>query len=129
MAVELNHTIIHARDKRESADFLAELFGLAPPQRFGPFMVVKTANGVSLDFIDDPSGTILSRHFAFLVSEREFDEIFARIKERGLDYWADPARKMKGEINHYDGGRGVYFCDPSGHFLEIITRPHGSGGG
>ncbi len=128
MPVELNHTIIHAKDKRESAAFLAELMDLSGPEPFGPFLVVRTANGVSLDFIDDPSGKIISRHFAFLVSEAEFEAIFGRIKERGLDYWADPFRKRAGEINRNDGGRGVYFCDPSGHFLEIITRPYGSGG-
>lgn len=128
MTVELNHTIIHAKDKRESAAFLAGLMGLSAPEPFGPFLVVRTANGVSLDFIDDPGGEIISRHFAFLVSEAEFDAIFGRIKERGLDHWADPFRERPGEINRHDGGRGVYFCDPSGHLLEIITRPYGSGG-
>lgn len=127
MPVELNHTIIHAKDKRESATFLAELMDLPAPEHFGPFLVVKTANGVSLDFIDDPSDKIISRHFAFLISEAEFDTIFGRIRERGLDYWADPFRERPGEINRRDCGRGVYFCDPSGHFLEIITRPYGSG--
>src|SRR5437667_375162 len=68
------------------------------------------------------------QHYAFLVSEKEFDQIFGRIKERGLDYWADPGRKEKGRINRHFGGRGVYFLDPSGHLLEIITRPYGNGG-
>ena len=127
MTVEFNHTIIWARDSKASARFLAEVLGLPAPVRFGPFEVVTTANGVSLDFMDGKD-EIHSRHFAFLVSESEFDEIFGRIRERGLSYWADPARNKVGEINHHDGGRGVYFEDPNGHLLEIITRPYGSGG-
>jgi catechol 2,3-dioxygenase-like lactoylglutathione lyase family enzyme len=63
----------------------------------------------------------------FLVSEEEFDDAFARIKALGIDIWADPMQKKPGEINHNDGGRGVYFKDPDGHFLELITRPYGSG--
>jgi hypothetical protein len=124
MTVELNHTIVHAKDKRESAAFLAEILGLAEPEPFGPFLVVKTANGVSLDFMTH-SDPVSAQHYAFLVSEAEFDGAFGRIKERGLDYWADPAKKRIGEINHNDGGRGVYFEEPSGHFLEILTVPYG----
>ncbi len=69
---------------------------------------------------------IQAQHYAFLVSEREFDEIFGRIKERGLAYWADPGQTQKRRINTHFGGRGVCFEDPSGHLLEIITRPYGS---
>jgi catechol 2,3-dioxygenase-like lactoylglutathione lyase family enzyme len=127
MPVQLNHTIVSARDSQVAADFLAEVLGLAPPARFGPFLVVATDNDVSLDFIDDPS-EITAQHYAFLISEPEFDEIFGRIRERGLAYWADPHRSQPGEINHHDGGRGVYFENPDGHLLEIITRPYGSGG-
>ncbi len=125
MGVELNHTIVHARDKRESANFLSEVLGLPPPEPFmGYFLVVRTGNGVSLDFIEtaekfDP------QHYAFLVGEEEFDAIFGRIKARGLTFWADPMKKQAGVINTHDGGRGVYFDDPSGNFLEIITRPYG----
>ena len=127
MAVELNHTIVHVGDSAGAAAALASLLGLPAPVRFGPFQVVTLANGVSLDFIDD-SGKIAPQHYAFLVSEAEFDAIFARIRERQLAFWADPARKHPGEINHGNGGRGVYFAGPDGHFLEIITRPYGSGG-
>ena len=127
MAVEFNHTIIRARDSKTSATFLAEVLGLPAPVRWGPFEVVTTMNGVSLDFMDGKD-EIHSRHFAFLVSESEFDEIFGRICGRGLSYWADPARNKVGQINHQDGGRGVYFEDPNGHLLEILTRPYGSGG-
>lgn len=127
MTVEFNHTIIWARDSKASAAFLAKILGLPAPVRWGPFEVVTTANGVSLDFMDGRD-EIHSRHFAFLVSDGEFDDIFGRIRERGLSYWADPARNKVGEINHHDGGRGVYFEDPNGHLLEILTRPYGGGG-
>jgi catechol 2,3-dioxygenase-like lactoylglutathione lyase family enzyme len=76
----------------------------------------------------EKKGEIRTQHYAFLVSEVDCDEIFCRIRERGRAYWADPARAKKGEINHHDGGRGLYFEDPSGHLLEIITRPYGSSG-
>lgn len=126
MSIELNHTIVSARDRRASANFLADILGLPGPTPFGPFMVVQTANGVSLDFTD-ATGEIISQHYAFLVSEPEFDEVFSRIQARDLPFWADPGRRRPGEINHNDGGRGVYFPDPDGHFLEVITRPYGSG--
>ena len=127
MTPQLNHTIVRCRDQQRSAGFLAGILGLPEPQRFGPFLVVDTGNGVSLDF-DEDGGEITSQHYAFLVDEDEFDQIFGRIRERGIDHWADPGKRRPGEINHNDGGRGVYFPDPDGHFLEIITRPYGSGG-
>jgi catechol 2,3-dioxygenase-like lactoylglutathione lyase family enzyme len=125
VSVELNHTIVHATDRDAAARFMAEVFGLSEPQPFGPFLVLRMANGVSLDFMQS-SGPVTPQHYAFLVSEPEFDAIFGRVKARGLSYWADPHGQRPGEINHNDGGRGVYFPDPSGHFLEIITRPYGS---
>jgi catechol 2,3-dioxygenase-like lactoylglutathione lyase family enzyme len=127
MSVELNHTIVHAQDREASARFMAEVFGLPEAEAFGPFLALRTANGVSLDFMQS-SGPVAPQHYAFLVSEPEFDAIFGRVQARGLSYWADPMRARPGEINHRDGGRGVYFPDPSGHFLEILTRPYGSGG-
>lgn len=127
MVVQLNHTIVHALDREVSADFMAEILGLPRPTPFGPFMVVELANGVSLDFISAEKSELIIEHYAFLVSEAEFDEIFGRIKERKLSYWADPQGKQPGQINRHDGGRGVYFQDPAGHYLEIITRPYGSG--
>lgn len=125
MSIQLNHTIVHSRDKVTAATFLTELFGLPPPVKFSHFLVVQTANGVSLDYMEHGEGEISAQHYAFLVSEQEFDAIFARIKERGLDYWADPGGKRLKEINRNDGGRGLYFQDPSGHWMEIITRPYG----
>lgn len=127
MTAQLNHTIVAARDPAGSARFMADILGLPRPTRFGPFMVVEAANGVSLDFMAT-DGQITSQHYAFLVTEDEFDEIFARITARELAYWADPGRRRAGQINTNDGGRGVYFEDPEGHLLEIITRPYGSGG-
>lgn len=124
MTVELNHTIVAARDPAGSARFMADVLGLPAPTRFGHFWVVSAANGVSLDFMAT-DGEVPSQHYAFLVSEDEFDQVFGRIRARGLQYWADPGRRRAGEINHHDGGRGVYFPDPEGHLLEIITRPYG----
>jgi catechol 2,3-dioxygenase-like lactoylglutathione lyase family enzyme len=126
VTVELNHTIVPARDAKASAKFLAEILGRDEPVRFGPFWVVTVDNGVSLDF-QDSDEEIPIEHYAFLVSEAEFDAIFARIRARELTYWADPAHERAFEINQNDGGRGVYWNDPSGHYLEIITRPYGSG--
>ena len=90
------------------------------------FLVVDLSNDVSIDYFETDEHVAL-QHFAFLVSEDEFDAAFTRVKDLGIDYWADPARSRPGEINHHDGGRGVYFCDPDGHLLELITRPYGSG--
>jgi extradiol dioxygenase family protein len=123
MSVRLNHTIVAARDRHESAAFLADVLGLAPPESYGPFAVVHLDNDVSLDFMDDEQ--VHQRHYAFLVAEEEFDAIFDRIRARGLTFWADPFEQQPGEINTHDGGRGLYWQDPSGHKLEIITRPYG----
>jgi hypothetical protein len=90
---------------------------------FGPFLFVQLGNEVTLDFCDD-DGEIVSQHYAFLVGESEFDEIFGRIQGRKLTYWGDPGRSRPGEVYDWNGGRGVYFLDPSGHFLEIHTRPY-----
>ena len=127
MAVDFNHTIVSARDARASAAFMTEILGLPEPVRWGPFQVVAADNGANIDF-RDVEGDITPQHYAFLVSEAEFDEIFGRIQDRSIPYWADPGRTEPGQINDHDGGRGVYFQDPDGHLLEIITRPYGSGG-
>lgn len=129
MTISFNHTIVASRDKRESAEFLTELFGLPSPKPFGHFMVVELEYGVSLDYADAPEGADIPRqHYAFLVSDQEFDAIYGRISSRGLQHWADPGANRPGEINHNHGGRGVYFLDPSGHAMEILTSPYGSAG-
>ena len=124
MPIALNHTIVHSRDRHEGADFLTDLFGLPPASAWGPFVAVQLANEVTLDYLD-VDGDIEPQHYCFLVDEQEFDAIFGRITESGLAHWADPGHRQPGEINTHDGGRGVYFDDPSGHVLEIITRPYG----
>ena len=126
MAVELNHTIVACRDQQRSAEFLTGILGLPAPQRYGRFLVVATDNSVSLDFAETDDA-IATQHYAFLIGDEEFDTIFGRITDRGVAYWADPGRTRPGEINRRDGGRGVYFADPDGHLMEIITRPYGSG--
>lgn len=124
MSVELNHTIIHSADNHESARFLAHILGLEVGAEWGPFVPVATSNGVTLDFATAPAESITMQHYAFLVSDEEFDAAFERIKQAGLTYYADPHRQQPGEINHNHGGRGVYFPDPAGHGMEIITRPY-----
>ena len=127
MAVDLNHMIVGSRDPGSTATWLADVLGLDAPERFGPFWQVTTANGVALDF-DHDDGPPRPAHLAFLVGEAEFDEIFGRLTDRGVEHYADPAGRRRGEINHNDGGRGTYFTSPDGHWLEIITRPYLSGG-
>ena len=126
MTIRLDHTIVAARDGEVSARWFAELFGLAPPIPFSVFWQVSLPDGVDLDF--DTYGadaTFTTSHYAFRVDEAEFDAILGRILSRGIDHWADPGRKRAREINHHDGGRGVYFADPDDHLLEIITVPYG----
>lgn len=127
VSVELNHTIVWCTDKQKSAAFLVELLDLPLPVAFGHMLVVSLSNGVSLDFYEQ-DGPISSQHYAFLVSEEEFDRVFAGIKQDELEYWADPGRDKPGEIYRHSGGRGVYFEDPDGHFLEVMTRPYEIGG-
>lgn len=122
MAVQLNHTIVWSRNKQVSAKFLTDILGLPAARPFGPFLVVKLDNDVSLDFYEQDETQL--QHYAFLMSEAEFDAAFARIRERGLKYWADPGKSQPGKIYQLHGGRGVYFDDPSGHLLEIMTQPY-----
>jgi catechol 2,3-dioxygenase-like lactoylglutathione lyase family enzyme len=124
MSIHLNHTIVHASDRDATADFLTGILGLPDAAEYGPFRVVRLGNDVSLDVVQDPGG-VHPQHYAFLVGEEEFDEIFDRITARGLTYWADPFHRQEGRINHNDGGRGVYWSGPDGHNLEIITVPYG----
>ena len=126
MSVQLNHTIVSCRDQQRSAAFLAGILGLSAPTRFAHFLVVEADNNVSLDFAETTE-KITPQHYAFLVGEEEFDTAFGRIRDQDLPYWADPGQAQPGVINHRDGGRGLYFEDPDGHLLEIITRPYGGG--
>jgi catechol 2,3-dioxygenase-like lactoylglutathione lyase family enzyme len=126
MSVQPNHTIVAARDKHTSAAFLAAVLDLQVGAEFGPFVPVETANGVTLDFMDTDPARVAPQHYAFLVSDEEFDAIMARIRRAGLTHYADPGRHQPDQINHDHGGRGAYFDDPDGHNLEILTRPHGN---
>ncbi len=125
MAAQLNHTIVWCSDKARSSAFLCDLLGLAPAVPFHHFLVAQLGNGVSMDFMEK-EGRVAPQHYAFLVSDAEFDAGFGMVKDREQTYWADPARSQPGEINHHWGGRGVYFEDPDGHLLELITKPYGS---
>ena len=125
MSIRFNHTIVHSRDKKESTSFLTHILGLPAPKPFGPFLVVELDNGASLDFIDAGNTAVVPQHYAFMIDEEDFDAIFGRIRARALEYWADPFKKRPADINHNEGGRGVYFDDRDGHLLEILTRPYG----
>ncbi len=118
--MEFNHTIINVVNKKESALFFSDILGLQPPESAGYFLVLRTSNDVSLDFVDS-NEPIQPQHFASRVTEEEFDKIFFRIKERGLTFWADPSKMKIEEIYTHNGGRGIYFEDPSKHLLEVLT--------
>ena len=126
MSVELNHTIVWCSDKARSASFLTEVLDLPAPRPFLHFLVVDLDNRVSLDFFQK-DGAVSPQHYAFLVSDSTFDLALRRIQAGGLAFWADPARSRPSEINHHYGGRGLYFEDPDGHLMEIITTPYGDG--
>ena len=120
MAIELNHTIVPAHDKVASAKFFAHIFGLLfEESTTGHFAPVRVNDALTLDFADND--TVAIQHYAFKVSEEEFDAIFARIQKKGLAYGSGPYAREDMQINHRGGGRGVYFCDPNGHILELLT--------
>jgi catechol 2,3-dioxygenase-like lactoylglutathione lyase family enzyme len=119
MAITLNHTIVPARDKVQSAKFYARIFGFDYIGEFSHFIVVRVNDTLSLDF--DERADFESHHYAFKVSETEFDEIFGRLKEESIKYGSGPFNSENMSINHNDGGRGLYFRDPGGHLLEILT--------
>src|SRR3954462_11708873 len=112
MTIKLNHTIVHSKDPKAAAEFFAAVFGLPEPKSFGPFLDVEVGNEVTLAFLDAEDMEVQTQHYAFLVSDQEFDAIFARVKKKRLKYWADPGMSGEGEINRHYGGRGVYFQDP-----------------
>lgn len=124
MTAQLNHTIVWCRDNVKSAGFLADVLGRPEPKTFHHFQIVQLDNGVSIDFMAK-EGPVAMQHYAYLVDDATFDHGMARVGALGLTFWADPARSRAGEINHHDGGRGVYFQDPDGHLLELLTTPYG----
>lgn len=125
MPVRLDHTIVLARNNKQGAEFLANILGVDVGPTLGPFVTVPLANDVTLDFYTVEGHSEELAHFAFLVSEDEFDECFDRLKTSGVAFYADPHLSLRGDINRNDGGRGVYFLDLTGNTMEIITRPYG----
>ena len=120
MAIELNHTIVPAHDKVASAKFFARILGLPfEESTVHYFAPVQVNDALTLDFAD--SSNVAIHHYAFKVSEAEFEAIFARIQAEGLVYGSGPYSREDMKINHRGGGRGVYFCDPNGHVLELLT--------
>jgi hypothetical protein len=127
MSIQLNHTIVHVKDRWAAARDLGQVLGLPEPTAYGPFAELKLDNTVSLDFMDT-EGEIHGQHYAFLVDEDDFDLVLGRLRDGGRPWWADPFKRRPQQINHDDGGRGLYWQGHDGHWLEIITRPYGSGG-
>jgi catechol 2,3-dioxygenase-like lactoylglutathione lyase family enzyme len=118
--VRFDHTIVPAVDKRTSAEYFAGVFGLPAPTEAGHFMQVRLSDGRILDFAE-PGIDFPGQHFAFLVNDTTFDAIVGRLRAWGIEHWADPQQRRPGEINTNHGGRGVYFLDPAGHYLEALT--------
>ncbi|MCO6005210.1 VOC family protein [Actinoallomurus purpureus] len=122
--VQLDHTAVYARDRRVSAEFLAEILDLRVGAPFGPFLPVDLGNGVTLDFYEKRDEPIQSQHYAFLVPDERFDGMIARLEAAGVTYYADPHHTEPGRTNDLFGGHGAYFTDPDGHNMEIMTRTY-----
>ena len=121
MPITLNHTIVPSHDKEQAAKFFARIFGLDYAGPVGHFAQVRVNNELALDY--DNRDRFESHHYAFVVSDQEFDAIFGRLKSEGIKYGSGPGSPTDGDINHRRGGRGLYFADPDGHLLEIMTVP------
>ncbi len=124
MTVHFDHTILPSTDKLASAQFYAATLGLSPARDEGPFAALDLGNDVAF-YIAGWDTEVSPQHYAFLVSEAEFDDVYARLCERGQEHWADPHTRLPGQVNDDDGGRGVYFRDPDGHFIEVLTVRYG----
>lgn len=123
MSATFNHTIIAAKDREESARFFRDLLEVPEAPSWGPFTNIQLTDGVLLQFAEPPV-EIQMQHYAFLLDDDLFDRAYQRLRDDGIEHWADPHRKQPGEINHEHGGRGVCFFDPAGHGIELITRPY-----
>ncbi|MCX3064037.1 VOC family protein [Streptomyces beihaiensis] len=123
MTATFNHTIIASKDRQESARFYRELLEVPEAPSWGPFTNIQLDEGVLLQFAEPPV-EIQMQHYAFLVDDELFDRAYRRLRDQGIEHWAYHDRRGPGEINHEHGGRGVYFHDPAGHGLELITRPY-----
>lgn len=123
MTARFNHTIIASADAAAMADFYCDLLEADRASSWGPFLNLQIADGVLLQFATPPI-EFPPQHYAYLLDDAHFDRAYARIVTGGHEHWADPQRTRPGEINDEHGGRGVYLLDPSGHYLELITRPY-----
>lgn len=123
MTARFNHTIIASTDPTEMAEFYRDLLEADEAPSWGPFVNLQIADGVLLQFAAPPMD-FPPQHYAYLLEDAHFDRTYSQINDRGLEHWADPQRARPGEINNEHGGRGVYLLDPSGHCLELITRPY-----
>lgn len=123
MTARFNHTIIASTNPKEMSQFYREILEAREAPDWGPFVNIQIDDGVLLQFATPPMD-FPPQHYAYLVDDAHFDRAYAKIMERRLEHWADPQRTRAGEINSGHDGRGVYLLDPSGHFLELITRPY-----
>jgi catechol 2,3-dioxygenase-like lactoylglutathione lyase family enzyme len=122
MAITLNHTIVRARDKDAAARFFAEIFGLSFESSGSHFAPVRVNDTLTLDFAD-AKGAVASQHYAFHVSDSEFDAILQRVKDAGLTFGSGPRSLEDGKLNDWGGGRGFYYKDRDGHVIELMTMP------
>ncbi|GAA4283197.1 VOC family protein [Brevibacterium daeguense] len=123
MTAHFNHTIIASTNPAEMAGFYQDLLEADEAPSWGPFVNLQIGHGVLLQFATPPM-EFPPQHYAYLLDDAHFDRAYAMITDSGRVHWADPQRSRPGEINHEHGGRGVYLLDPSGHYLELITRPY-----
>ncbi|GAA4608700.1 catechol 2,3-dioxygenase-like lactoylglutathione lyase family enzyme [Actinoplanes octamycinicus] len=123
MPATFNHTIIASKDRVESARFYSELLEAPAAPSWGFFTNIQLDGGVLLQFAEPPVD-IQMQHYAFLLDDDLFDRALARLRDAEIEHWADPQMRRPGEINNEHGGRGVYFKDPAGHAVELITRPY-----
>jgi catechol 2,3-dioxygenase-like lactoylglutathione lyase family enzyme len=119
MAIDLNHTIVHARDPKASARFLADLLDLPIDPPVAGFTPITLANRATLDYLQRDK--VEPQHYAFMLSDSEFDAVFARIRDAGVTHYADPGCRQAGQIYRLGDRRGTYFHDPDGHLMEILT--------
>ena len=123
MAVSFNHTIVASKDRLASARFYRDLLEVPEAPSWGLFTNIQLSDGVLLQFAEPPVD-IQMQHYAFLIDDDLFDRAVARLRDQGIEHWADPQMRRPSEINNEHGGRGVYFKDPAGHAIELITRPY-----
>jgi catechol 2,3-dioxygenase-like lactoylglutathione lyase family enzyme len=123
MPARVNHTIIAAKSRHESAEFYRHLLETDDAPSWGPFENLRLDGDVLLQFAEPPI-ELPPQHCAFIMSDNQFDRALGWIKDRGMEFWADPQRQRPAGTNTERGGRGVYTLDPAGHYIELITQPY-----